>query len=49
MTHFIIILVCTRGQATNKRKQPSRDSIIIGSSHASKKVQVQLVRSGKIK
>jgi len=30
-------IVYTRRQATNKRKQPSSDDIVIGSSHASKK------------
>ena len=31
------LVVYTRRQATNKRKQPSSDGIVIGSSHASKK------------
>jgi len=30
-------VVYTRRQITNKRKQPSSDGIVIGSSHASKK------------
>ena len=31
------LVVYTRRQATNKRKQPSSDGIVIGSSHVSKK------------
>ena len=32
-----VVVVYTRRQATNKRKQPSSGGIVIGSSHASKK------------